>query len=651
MKQSPACSNPSSVLVAICTLALSTLLVGCQGFSSTKPAQQNSQTSSPGDLTAAPTSVTFGNVQVGTSQSQSVTLSNNGESSLSISQATVSGTGFSIGGLSLPLTLAAGQSTTVNVVFTSQAIGGATGTLALANDGSTSPLNIALSANAVAAGSLNGTPTSFSFGSVQLGTTQTQTETLNNTSGETLNITQATFTGSGYGYSGLTLPLTLAPGQSSTFGVTFTPSNAGASNALLSLTVSGSSTTFDMALSGSGVTAASLSTTPSTLAFGNVNLGNSTTLTETVSNSGGEDLTITQASSSGAGLSYAGLTLPLTLVSGQSSTFSVTFSPVSAGSVSGTLSLTLSTSSTPATIALSGNGVAPATLAAAPASLTFSSVELGKSQTQSTTITNTGGSSATISQDTVAGTGFSISGLSAPVTLTPGQSANLNVTFAPQTLNSVTGSVAVASNASDSNLTIGLSGSATGAPQGQLSVSPGTISVGNVTVGQSGTQTGTLSATGASVSVSSATVASSEFTISGISLPLVIPAGQSANFTVTFTPQSSGVASSSAAFVSNASNSPGSATVTGTGIAAPVYSVSLSWNASSSPNISGYNVYRRTGSSGSFVKINTALDALTSYNDVSVSDGQTYYYETTAVNSSGEESSPSTSVQAVIPAP
>jgi fibronectin type 3 domain-containing protein len=79
--------------------------------------------------------------------------------------------------------------------------------------------------------------------------------------------------------------------------------------------------------------------------------------------------------------------------------------------------------------------------------------------------------------------------------------------------------------------------------------------------------------------------------------------------------------------------------------------VSLSWNASSSPNISGYNVYRRTGSSGSFVKINTALDALTSYNDVSVSDGQTYYYETTAVNSSGEESSPSTSVQAVIPAP
>jgi fibronectin type 3 domain-containing protein len=90
--------------------------------------------------------------------------------------------------------------------------------------------------------------------------------------------------------------------------------------------------------------------------------------------------------------------------------------------------------------------------------------------------------------------------------------------------------------------------------------------------------------------------------------------------------------------------------VTGTGEAAPVYTVSLSWNASTSPNISGYNVYRRTGGSGSYVKINSSLVGPTSYVDSSVADGQTYYYETTAVNSSGEESAPSTSVQAVIPA-
>jgi bacillopeptidase F len=86
-------------------------------------------------------------------------------------------------------------------------------------------------------------------------------------------------------------------------------------------------------------------------------------------------------------------------------------------------------------------------------------------------------------------------------------------------------------------------------------------------------------------------------------------------------------------------------------VAAPVYSVSLSWTASTSPNISGYNVYRRTGTTGSYAKINSSLDALTSYSDSNVADGQTYYYETTAVNSSGVESAASAAVQAVIPAP
>jgi hypothetical protein len=651
MMHSPAGSNPRRIVLAACTLALCAFLVGCQGFSSTKPNSQNSQpTSSPGDLAVSPTSVTFGNVQVGSSQSQTVNLSNSGQSDLTLSQATVSGSGFSISGLSLPLTLSVGQSATVNVIFNPAATGSATGTLTLVNDGSSSSVIVPLSGTGVAAGDLSGNPTSFSFGSVQIGTSPSQTETLTNTGGENLTITQASFTAAGFSYTGLTLPLTLVPGQISSFSVVFAPTTAGASNGVLSLTVSGSATTFDLAVSGLGVTPASLSTSPSTLNFGNVNLGLSQSLTETVNNSGGENLTITQATTTGTGFSYKGLNLPLTLVPGQSSTFSVAFAPLAAGSFSGTLSLTVSTSSTPVTVALSGTGIAPATLAASPASLTFSSVELGKSQTQTTTITNTGGVSATISQDTVSGSGFSISGLNAPLTLTPGQSATLSVTFTPQSLASVSGSVAIASDASNSNLTISLSGSATGAPEGQLSVSPGTINAGSVTVGQSGSATGTLSASGASVTVSSATVGSAEFTITGLSFPVVIPAGQSTSFSVTFTPQSSGVATSTASFVSNASNSPASATVTGTGVAAPVYSVSLSWNASSSPNISGYNVYRRTGASGSYVKLNGALVTPTSYLDTSVADGQTYYYETTAVNSSGEESAPSASVKAVIPA-
>lgn len=86
-------------------------------------------------------------------------------------------------------------------------------------------------------------------------------------------------------------------------------------------------------------------------------------------------------------------------------------------------------------------------------------------------------------------------------------------------------------------------------------------------------------------------------------------------------------------------------------MAAPAYTVSLTWVASTSPNVVGYNVYRRTGTTGSFTQINTVRDGTTAYTDSSVTDGQTYYYETTAVNSSNEESAPSTAVSAQIPAP
>jgi hypothetical protein len=184
-----------------------------------------------------------------------------------------------------------------------------------------------------------------------------------------------------------------------------------------------------------------------------------------------------------------------------------------------------------------------------------------------------------------------------------------------------------------------------------LSVTPSTINIGNVTVGTSGTQTGTLSATGASVTVSSVSVGSSEFAVSGLAFPVTIAAGHSVNFTVTFTPQSSGLASITISFASNASNSPASATVTGTGVAAPVHTVNLSWTASTSPNIIGYNIYRRTGTAGSYAQINIVLNANTDYIDTDVVDGQTYFYETTAVNSSNEESARSTAVQVVIPAP
>src|SRR5208283_3902141 len=66
--------------------------------------------------------------------------------------------------------------------------------------------------------------------------------------------------------------------------------------------------------------------------------------------------------------------------------------------------------------------------------------------------------------------------------------------------------------------------------------------------------------------------------------------------------------------------------------------VALSWTASTSPGIAGYNAYRSTTSGGPYSKLNSSLIPATNYNDQTVQSGSTYYYVTTAVDSQGLES-------------
>ncbi len=81
------------------------------------------------------------------------------------------------------------------------------------------------------------------------------------------------------------------------------------------------------------------------------------------------------------------------------------------------------------------------------------------------------------------------------------------------------------------------------------------------------------------------------------------------------------------------------------------HSVTLTWNASTSANVAGYNVYRGTASGGPYTKLNSSLVPSLTYQDTTVQSGQTYYYVTTAVDGSGNESTYSNQAQAVIPYP
>jgi len=514
-----------------------------------------------------------------------------------------------------------------------------------------------------ATGQLTVNPSNVNFGSVSVGSSQTQSVTLTNSGGPKLTITQATLSGTGFTLSGLSYPVTLAGGQSVTCNVTFTPQSTGTDSGSVSITFStqgsngkgnhvliqGSSTAVTLPVSGTGVTSGQLTANPTSLGFGSVQVGSSQTLAETLTNSGGTSVTISAATTTGSPFTASGLNLPITLSAGQSVSFSVTFSPTSVGSANADLVFTSNASNPALNVPLSGTGTTPGQLTANPTSLGFGNVQVGSSQTLAETLTNSGGTSVTISMATTTGSAFTAGGLNLPITLGAGKSVTFSVSFAAQSGGSVTGSLVISSNGSNPTLSVSLTG--TGTLPGQLAVAPSTINFGNVIVGTTQNQTGTLSASNAPVTVSSVGVNGSEFSVSGISLPVTIAAGNSVSIQMTFAPQASGTASVKATFASNASNSPTVQSLSGSGTPPPQHSVALAWNASTSSSVVGYNVYRGTVAGGPYTQINSALDATTSETDSTVQGGQTYYFVVTAVDSAGAESSYSNEVQAVIPYP
>ena len=737
--------------------------------------------SSAGHLTSNPASLAFGSTQVGSSMTLANSLTNTGVSSVTISQATATGAGFSIGGLSVPFVLSPGASVPFSAVFTPQSAGSASGGITVVSNASNSTLTVLLTGTGTAPAqapaplitsattasgtvgtafsyqvTATNTPTSYGATGLPAGlsvnsgnglisgtpaTAATSTVTLSasNSGGignATLTLTikpavpvitsattasgtvgsafsyqiTASNTPTSYGATGLPAGLsvnstsglisgTLTTAATST--VTLSASNSGGTgSASLTLTIAaapipapvitsattasgtvGSAFSYQITASNTptsygatGLPAGLSVNSTSGLISGTLTTAATSTVTLSASNSGGTgsaSLTLTiaaapipapvitsattasgtvgsafsyQITASNTPTSYGATGLPAGL-SVNSTSGLISGTPTAAGTSTVTLSATNSGGTGNATLTLTI--VAAGQLTSNPASLAFGSAQVGSSLTLTDSLTNTGGSSVTISQATATGTGFSISGLTVPLTLTPGASVTFSAVFAPQSAVSASGGITVASNASNSTLTVSLTG--TGTAAGQLTIAPTALSFGNATVGTSVSQSSSLSAAGASVTVSSASLSSAEFSLTGISLPVTLAAGQSVPVTMTFTPQSSGSASGVLTVGSNGSNT-ATQTLSGVGVAATQHSVSLSWTDTNS-GIAGYNIYRGNASAGPFTEINSGLDATPAYSDTSVVAGQTYYYVATAVNESGAESAYSNEVEAVVPSP
>jgi len=300
----------------------------------------------PGSLALSPASLAFGSVDVGQSVAKTATLTNSGSTSVTVSQDAANSAAFTISGLSLPATLAAGQSATITVTYAPKASGTVNGNVTISGNasltmgdglglvGSTDdPISASLSVsgNGAVAGQFVAIPASLAFSSVTVGSTQGQTVSLTNSGGTSATISQATVIGTGVSISGLGLPLTLTPGQSTSFTASFTPTTAGTTTGSIAITSTATNPSLRIPFSGVGATTGALVASPDSIAFGSVLVGGAQSHSEMLSNTGGSTVHISGATVTGAGFSVSGISVPTTLNAGQSLTFNVNFNPQSSG--------------------------------------------------------------------------------------------------------------------------------------------------------------------------------------------------------------------------------------------------------------------------------------------------------------------------------
>lgn len=209
-------------------------------------------TSTPATLSFSPMSLDFGQVLVGSSSTLPVQITNIGSTAATFNG--INTTGDYTGASSCPAVgsaLAPATSCTLQVTFTPKQTGARNGMVSVATTATALPLNVALTGTGVQS-ELQVSPGALSFGSVATGSSSNLTLTLANNG--TANVTSLALAISG-DYA-ITIPCqrtALAPGQSCTVTVTFTPAAIGPRNGSLTVTSSDSSSPTTVPLTGAGV--------------------------------------------------------------------------------------------------------------------------------------------------------------------------------------------------------------------------------------------------------------------------------------------------------------------------------------------------------------------------------------------------------------
>ncbi len=205
-----------------------------------------------------------------------------------------------------------------------------------------------------------------------------------------------------------------------------------------------------------------ISINPSELDFGSIGVGTTRTLRLEVSNTGDEDLVISNIVSADEEYTLSPEIFPVTITSGNIQAFDVTFSPVAVGVINSSLEITNNTAVSPVSFNLQGSGSddGPA-FNASPVSLNFGLTTVNTTKSLNVIVSNTGLiNELQISSALIADSGYLVTPLSANIPA--GENQVFTVSFSPGSAETYSGSLVFTSNDPASPHTIPLTGKGAG---------------------------------------------------------------------------------------------------------------------------------------------------------------------------------------------
>jgi hypothetical protein len=328
-----------------------------------------------------------------------------------------------------------------------------TATISATENGSSRSVSMQLNASNTSAAALSLSTSSLQFGDVSVGTAVTKSVTLTSSGNVPLTVKSDAITGAGFSVSGGNLPSSLKPGDALVLTVHFNPTSAGSATGQLA--VSSNAGNQLVSLSGNGAT-----TTPtlSSLSCSSSSIVGTLADSCKVSLSGSAPkggVTVSLASSS------TNVKVPAIVVIPATATTATFSADAAAVSTAQSVKLTATAGSASTSISLQLSPVS-AQLSVDATTISFGAIALNQLTTEVVTLTSVGKAAVTVKSLSVSGTGFSLSPVSLPATLNPGQTLLLTLVYKATTTGSQTGQLTIISNSSTSpTLTVRLSATST----------------------------------------------------------------------------------------------------------------------------------------------------------------------------------------------